>query len=247
MTDYLYEFVPMVSRNVYCEFASMSVSLFASSGPYLGFFVRNRQTNELMLPVQPGGHCAVRASNDGVIMAAFPARLGTADGEWLNVFAECAVTDPAYMPSHGGMATAAPDKGVNFDGLRFTSGQRMPFSVNEDAGISYGGRSYGYLEVAYRFPEDPGLIYSELSVLAHGDFSADTSNVIRHATYKPEAYSFGMIRLVSRVDMAYHLAYDGLGTLDPRSDEQWSISCLRSMRAESRITTLNAGNVYING
>ena len=117
ITERRYGFVGRLILNVNHKFSSTRVSLFAATGDYFGFLVRNLQTGELVLPVQTGEGFALIAENPTSMMAAFPARLGNPEGNWLNVFAECDITDPAHMPSTGGMMEAMPHDNVTFDGL----------------------------------------------------------------------------------------------------------------------------------
>lgn len=248
MTERKYGFVGRLTLKANHGLSSTGVSLFAAAGDYFGFLVRNLQMGELMLPVQMGKGFALIAENPTPLMAAFPARLGSPEGDWLNVFAECDITDPAHMPSTGGMMEAMPLDNVTFDGLFLPESQKAPFVVDE-GGTRRGGKCYDRIEVCYRLPLDPaatpgmpsGTVSRGMSI---GTGPVETQDrIITNVQYQPAAHSFGVIRIVDRAEMARMLAEDGLMGLDPGIDQCWSISYLRNNAEASRLSDINVGTV----
>lgn len=229
----------------------MTASLFAVSGNYFGFLVRDLRTGELILPVCVGAGFELKAENSTTLMAAFPARLGTSEGDWLNLFAECEVTDPARMPSTGGMLEAMPNDSVAFDGLQLPGSRRAPFVVNA-GGTRHNDRSYDRIEVSYRFPSNPDAIPGvPVGARPKGrDVSIGTGPVvdggrtITDLAYEEEAHLLGVVRLVDRVEMTRLLAEDGLlDGLNPEIDQDWSITYLRDLGFASSLTDINVGTV----
>lgn len=228
MTENPYTVIARLSYTVNVGLSMGTVSVYASSGSYFGFLLRDERTKELMLPVRAGANFTLGAENATVAMAAFPARLGNPDGEWLNLFPECPETDPALMPSTGGLLEVIPNGSFHFDGLCLPGGQKARFVANPD-GTRHQGRVYDRFEVCYRFPTNPDAIPGvPAGAVAKGrGVSIGTGAVVgenRSTTnldYQPDAYSFGVIRLVDRVKVAQELAQHGLH-LDPNNDHHWS-------------------------
>lgn len=201
-----------------------------------------------MLPVQEGEGFGIKAENNTPFMAAFPARLSNAKGDHLNVFAECEVTNPADMPSTGGMLEATPGNGAPFDGLLLPGNQKAPFVANAGTAARHGGKIYDRIEVFYRFPADPGAIHGMPSgATSRGGLAIDTGPVvgdkrtITNLDYENEAHPFGVIHLVDREAVAAMLAKGGLEGIDLQNDEHWSSSYF--LRRGFRPTDLSVGRV----
>jgi len=220
-----YGFVEQVVRVVSrgCS-STTTVSLFAASGSHCGFFVRDLRTNELILPVRVGSGITLCVENNTALMAAFPTRLGNSAGEWLNIFPECTITDPAAMPPAVGMLEARPNFTVRVDGLCLPGELKAPF-VAQAEGVYCSGGCYDHIEVCYRLP-------SGLDV-GQGHHDEPTSYV-----YDQVAHSFGVIKLMSRGLMQSLLAADGAGQLDPTDDRAWTPWGLEKRGLDGLMTTI---------
>ena len=232
MTERSFTFFQRLSLTVNHGFSSMRASVYASSGGYFGYLIRNMRTGELMLPVKPGAGFAIIAENSAAWMGAFPARLGTANGHWRNLFAACEENDLAHMPSTGGMMEVMPHDRFAFDGMLLPHGQKAPFIIS-DEGANYEGEAYDRIEIGYRFPTDPNAIPGMPAGAVSRGVSIVTGpvveeeRIITNLGYEEVASSFGVITLVARDELARALEGDGLNGLDPDNDRHWSAGYLQ--------------------
>ncbi len=128
MTDCRYGFVGQIDRPVEHGFSSMDVSVYAKSGDFFGFLVRDLQTGELILPTRQDVSPQLIAKNGTPMMAAFMARWGKEnEGEWL-------------PDRRGNMQEAWPNTIVMFDNT------------------GYNDVNVHRIEVSYRFPEEPNVL-----------------------------------------------------------------------------------------
>jgi len=233
MSEHAFEIIGMIYHSVHTSYDSNStfVSLSVSITEESSFFVRNKQTGELALPVQPGVECGLTVSNFTQMMAAFPVRFGNANNEWLNMFTEEPTTDPSEMPPGLGMLEVPPSQTVRLDGLYVPGGLKYPLAVRDD-GIWYRGRSFDRIEVSYRVPQN-----------AEHSYDAASSGVASTLSYQTEAHSFGTIQMATRTQLAYLLAQDGLPELDPMDDRQWRIGYFHYIGAESLFVDLKVDSV----
>lgn len=233
MTQYAFDFVPSINRNIQYGSGGI-VSVFPSLGNLAGFFVRYRRTGELLVPV--GNELCINTSNHTTWMAAFPARLRTAQGNWKNTFAGCEITNMSTMPATG-MAEARPNEISEVNAWRLPSGRKLAFIV-ADGVVRYNHSSFDCIEIGYRFPVDPGKFHGTSSELTARQAGSEGMSDKREATglsYHTEALSFGMLKLVSRAALAPHLVADTGQEFDPTVDQHWSSGRLHKTGLDTRI------------
>jgi len=219
MTGGTVKLVGRVRRLVGVGFSQYYVSVYISSGGFFSFMVRDPRTGELVAPMPVDGDLDFNCNNGATIMGAFPARLGTSDGQRLNVYHMCDVTDLSEMPTADGLLEALPNQIVTIDGLREVDRLVIPFAFTA-RGVVHKGVVYDRIEVGYRYPSDP----LDIPGVSPGSLPKGNDSMGGSRGYGP-AHSFGVIRLVDRVEVARWLAADGI-VLNPADDRDWSAAKL---------------------
>lgn len=210
-----YIFVDRVDRPIMHSGLFGSVVLHPDTA--FGFLVYDRQTKQLILPVD--GVIMMVVENKTTFMAAFPACLSGSNGERLNLFPNCQVTTADTIPS-GSMVEVVPGGTAVLNGLRMSNGQTIaPFTTNLNGSVDYGETMYDCLEISYRPPMDTGPSQTiPPNKTPIGMFTRGTE--LLSYSYEKNTYPFGPINLVSRTRTATLLAADRVW-LDPKRPHHW--------------------------
>lgn len=218
-----------------------TVTLYACIGKRFAPFVLH-QSGDLYLPLVDGETFSLRVINRTPAHIALPVRVG--DGTtWTNLWRECPITEPASMPSIGGMwelqmfdtnSVFGPRPWtISINGFVLPDGvEHFGFS-NANEALNVGHR-LNTIEVYYRAL----LEYGTSAVPGTTDVTCSLSENSRlltpgdHArheggnSYEQQATLLGVIKLASRHRLAAKLAEAGI-KLNANDASRWSPSRLR--------------------
>lgn len=191
-------------------------------------FMLQRDT-ELLLPVEPGLNFGVHVQNHTKALHAFPSRLLNADGEAINVYAECPITDPRFMPSTGGMWEARAGDIVRIDAFQLPEQRKQKF-IADPEGLGYKGKNFDRIQVCGRGPVDAEAVLPDApvsstwlvdSLFGQSGFASrgvsigagaveQTQRIVSNLDYVESAYEIAEVRIITRADALTLMADAGI-------------------------------------